>query len=241
VTAPVPSAETIHPELPDGVDEVLERALAKDPADRPVSCSELVRDLRDAFRGAARPSSTPAPTLIAPGGAVPAVRRHRVERRPRFRSLVLAAAGLVVAGLLAATMLGAIRDSGGDRDARGSNPTNSNPTTTTETTETTTVEVSGADLNDAGFSLMQTGDYRAARPFLEKAVKALRGSGTIDEAYASYNLAYTRFAGLGICGGVLNLLDRSEAIQGRHPDIDRLREQAYYQCVGGGGGGGDDD
>ncbi len=35
VNAPVPSAEKIYPELPDGVDEVLERALAKDPDERP--------------------------------------------------------------------------------------------------------------------------------------------------------------------------------------------------------------
>ena len=35
VNAPVPSAEKIYPELPDGVDEVLERALAKDPEDGP--------------------------------------------------------------------------------------------------------------------------------------------------------------------------------------------------------------
>ena len=72
VNAPVPSAETIHPELPDGVDEVLERALAKDPADRPASCTELVRDLRDAFRGAVRPKPAPAP-------------RSRRGRRSRLR------------------------------------------------------------------------------------------------------------------------------------------------------------
>ena len=52
VTAPVPSAELIKPELPDGVDEVLVRALAKSPADRPETCAELVADLRRTFRNA---------------------------------------------------------------------------------------------------------------------------------------------------------------------------------------------
>jgi serine/threonine-protein kinase len=242
VNAPVPSAETIYPELPDGVDEVLERALAKDPADRPASCSELVRDLRDAFRGAVRRS--PAPTLIAPGAAVPAVRRHHAGQRPKYSKLVLAAAGLVIAGLLAAALLGSIRDAGGgEREARD-NP-NATTTQTTETTETTeetqtTAELSGVELNDTGFALVQAGDYQAARPILEKAVKVLRGSGKIEEAYASYNLALTRFQ-LGICGGIPRLLDRSQAIQGQHPDIDRLREDHYYSCIGGGGGGGGDD
>ncbi len=50
VTAPVPSAELIEPGLPDGVDEVLARALAKDPADRPATCGELVSELRSTFR-----------------------------------------------------------------------------------------------------------------------------------------------------------------------------------------------
>ena len=37
---------------------------------------------------------------------------------------------------------------------------------------------------------------------LEQAVAALQGSGSLDEAYADYNLAYTRFA-LGNCDSVL--------------------------------------
>ena len=52
VTAPVPSAEQIKPSLPEGVDEILERALAKHPADRPATCAELVSDLRRTFREA---------------------------------------------------------------------------------------------------------------------------------------------------------------------------------------------
>jgi hypothetical protein len=45
---------------------------------------------------------------------------------------------------------------------------------------------------------MQAGDYASALPLLRGAVLALGGTGSLDEAYADYNLAYSRFA-LGRC------------------------------------------
>jgi transcription initiation factor IIE alpha subunit len=51
----------------------------------------------------------------------------------------------------------------------------------------------------------------------------------LDEAYNSYNLAYTRFQ-LGRCDGVLELLDRSESIQGHRKEIDELRKDAERSC-----------
>jgi hypothetical protein len=89
--------------------------------------------------------------------------------------------------------------------------------------------LSGSILNDAGYARLRAGDYRGARPLLEEAVRRLRGSGSIVYAYALYNLAATRFA-LGDCDGVLAMLDRSQARQGQHPAIDRLREQAREPC-----------
>ena len=83
---------------------------------------------------------------------------------------------------------------------------------------------------------MQSGNYSDALPLFEQAVSSLAGSGSLAEAYASYNLAYTRFA-LGRCDGVLALLDRSEAIQGHRKEIDRLRRQAEKQCSDGRGPG----
>ncbi|MGL6278950.1 MAG: hypothetical protein ACRC50_05270, partial [Gaiella sp.] len=58
------------------------------------------------------------------------------------------------------------------------------------------------------------------------------GSGSIDEAYASYNLAYSRLS-LGGCDGVLELLDRSEALQGKRSEIKRLRNDARRTCEAG--------
>ena len=60
-------------------------------------------------------------------------------------------------------------------------------------------------------------------------MQKLQGSNSLNEAYADYNLAFTRFQ-LGSCDGVLELLDRSEAIQGQRSEIDRLREQAQQNC-----------
>ena len=109
----------------------------------------------------------------------------------------------------------------------------------------------GVALNDEGYALMQDGQYSRALPLLERSVRALRGSGSLSEAYASYNLAYTRFA-LGHCGGVPQLLDRSETVQGKRKEIDRLRRDWEQSCVaadggdekkgkGGGHGNGNDD
>ncbi|MDQ2966867.1 MAG: tetratricopeptide repeat protein, partial [Actinomycetota bacterium] len=88
---------------------------------------------------------------------------------------------------------------------------------------------SGAALNNAGFRKMQAGDYAGALPLLESAVQKLQGTNSLDEAYADYNLAFTRFQ-LGNCDGVLELLDRSESIQGQRAAIDRLRQQAQEDC-----------
>jgi len=241
VTAPVPSAERLHPDLPPGVDSVFSRALAKEPELRPATCAELVSDLRAAFRGDVARATLPlaaaaatAPTRVLPGTPAP-----RNSRRPRS-SLLVAALVLVLAGLALAILIGAVRDADGS-EARGS--TTSQTTTTTPTTTPSRVTVDARALNDAGFALMQAGNFAAASPLLERAVKALRGKGTLMEAYASYNLAYTRFA-LGDCRGVLRLLDRSEAVQGELQQINELYSAAYETCVLGGSSGdgdGDDD
>ena len=238
VTAPVPSAKNIEPGLPDGVDEVLARALAKSPADRPASCAELVADLRSTFRNAeattrvlAAPTATRPPTRAA-ATPVPPRAVHR-PRGPRTKGLVVGAVVLALAGLGLAAFLESTLDPGERAEGTTRPPLSTltrttPPTTITETTtapgttQPTTPPTDGVALNEEGFALMQDGDYAAALPLLERAVDALSGSESLAEAYASYNLAFTRFA-LGSCDGVLPLLDRSEAIQGERKEIDALR------------------
>ena len=146
-----------------------------------------------------------------------------------------------------AGLLGSLRErdasSGGARPATttaesstSSPPTteSSTPTTTTTTEPPPATNVSSdpVELNDRAFALMQEGQYGRARPLLDRAVAALDGTGSITEAYASYNLAFTRFA-LGRCDGVLALLDRSEAVQGERREIDSLREDVEDRCTEG--------
>jgi hypothetical protein len=122
-------------------------------------------------------------------------------------------------------------------------PTTETQTTETQTTETQTTETftleEGQALNGEGFALMQRSDYRRARPVLQRAVRALRNTGNIHEAYATYNLAYTKYQ-LGECNGILPLLDRSETVQGEHPDINWLYDRTYRRCVTGDSDGDDD-
>jgi eukaryotic-like serine/threonine-protein kinase len=227
--ADVPSATAVDPALPPSVDAVFRSALAKDPAERPSTSRELVAGMRAALEQAQ--PATPPPTRVYKA-VTPGRRRVHRSRRPVAAFAVIAAAALLVVGLVVAAVVAAGDDAGGNgpRQEAQSRAT----TTTSEPTVTTNTVVDSGDdgvaLNDEGFALMEAGNYQAALPLLRRAVIALNGSGVITEAYASYNLAFSRFA-VGQCNGVLGLLDRSERIQGERDEIDGLREEWRSRCA----------
>jgi serine/threonine protein kinase len=239
--ADVPSAVALDPTLPLPVDDVFRQSLAKDPEKRPASARELVAQLRGAL--------TPPVVILADAPTERVV--HRSRRRPTVAAAAVGATLLLALGFVTAALLAAgdgSRDTTRTPQSRGttSSQTSSTEITTTETatTETATTEtttepaVDGFALNDEGYRLMQAGEYEAALPLLRSAVIALNGSGVLAEAYASYNLAFTRFS-TGHCDGVLGLLERSERIQGQRDEIDDLRRDWERECAADGGGDGE--
>ena len=198
------------------------------------TCADFVAALRAAFADAAGPTSE-LPAVVP----LPTVPTRHIERR-RSRSAWPLLAVLLLLGALAGALLAYFltRDDGSNATpttvitqvrtvtTQGETKTVERPVTVTTSPATTSASpsssgASGTALNNAGFRKMQQGDYEGALPLLEQAVQKLLGSGSLDEAYASYNLAYTRFQ-LGRCDGVLELLDRSESIQGHRGEIDSL-------------------
>jgi serine/threonine-protein kinase len=238
VNAPVPSVSA-RADVPRELDRCFARALAKDPPERFASCADFVAGLRAAYADAAgqtRPLAAVAPTAAT-----------RPLPPPRSSSggwpllLGLLAAGVVAGGLLAYFLT---REDNSKPPTvvthvqtvttQGQVTTVERPVTVTTSSATTSATppasgLTGEQLNDAGFAKMQAGDLTGALPLLEQAVRKLDGTGKLYEAYAKYNLAYTRF-NLGNCTGVRDLLDQAEAIEGHKSAIDRLRADAKENC-----------
>ena len=110
---PVPSA--VRPGLPQALDPVVERAMAKAPADRYPSAGDLARALRAGVSGG--PLSQPE-RMVARGGAAPADRLTEIgpdastvtapttqAPRRRRRALLVAAPVLLVAAVLVGVLL----------------------------------------------------------------------------------------------------------------------------------------
>ena len=245
VSAPIPPASAENRELPREVDGVLARGLAKQPQHRYASAAEFVDALRDALERAAGTTQVGAIEVVPPA-----------RSRRRVPLLILLLGGLLLAGVLAAALLAG---GGGEQKQAAPTPapvpvpktvketvtlpgttvvetvtTQAAPTTAPATTQQEDEQpppVSGSPsaLNDQGYELMQARRYEEALPLFEQAVAGLNGSGELAEAYATYNLAFTRRA-LGRCDGVIDLLNRSEQVQGERKEISRLRKEAERRC-----------
>ena len=255
VTDPPPSPSTVDPSLPHELDAVFSRALAKEPQSRYPSCADFVGALREALDAAAGHtmirSAERTTTVAAP-------RRNRMPLALGLvAALALALVGAAIAFSLAGdgdgettppvstnrpqpttvqetvTLEGTTIVETVTTQVEPEPEPEPEPPATTEAPPTTAADpppssgASASELNDEGFALMQAGDYASALPLLEQAVA--QRTGDLTEAYASYNLAFTRRA-LGQCGGILALLARSEAIQGARSEITRLRAETEQAC-----------
>jgi hypothetical protein len=242
---PVPRATDRDPRLPTAANQVFERALAKNPADRHVGAGAFVTDLRDAVA----PQEEPTRLLVPPGEpqSFPGTSGAPAQRRPRWAPIALASLLLAGGGIAAAAFTVA---NGNEPDVqtlvRRQTVTTAGKPVERNVTVTQTVQVeppappaapsAGADgsrLNLEGYRLQQQGRYSQALPLLQQAVTGLAGtyrSDFPDEAYANYNLGYTLLQ-LGRCSESLTYLDRSEQLQGHRDEIDSAREQAE-QCLG---------
>jgi predicted Ser/Thr protein kinase len=252
VNAPIPAVSAAG-DLPRELDPVFERALAKDASHRYGTAGEFVAALRSAFSDAAG-STSEIPVVVPPTAATRPLRGVEQGEPSAYQPHVPAArnawpllAVLLLAGAVGGALLAyfVTRNDAAPTTVvtriqrvttQGRITTVEKPVTVTTTASrpataaaATPADPSGAALNNAGFKKMQAGDYEGALPLLERAVQKLQGTKSLDEAYADYNLAFTRFQ-LGNCDSVLDLLDRSESIQGQRAEIDRLRQQAEENC-----------
>jgi tetratricopeptide (TPR) repeat protein len=247
VNEPVPSASERKPGLPPALDDVFRKAMAKRPQDRYRGAGELVSALRSAFDEPPEPSTV----VLPPARETRPLHAERPLRRWPY------AVALLLLGALAGGILAFVLTRGGDETAaprvrtvvktiQGKVRTVTQQVTTSAPSPPPPAapppppaaggNQSGAELNNAGFAKMQAGDYEGALPLLEQAVAKLQGTGSLDEAYADYNLASTRLQ-LGRCDGVKDLLKNSRHIQGDRSEIDAALAQEKAQCHGGNGEG----
>jgi predicted Ser/Thr protein kinase/tetratricopeptide (TPR) repeat protein len=225
VHAPIPALSRRTHGVPTQVDRVFERALAKDPGERYASCTQFVSALRAAFSDAEGTTR-----ILAPPQQTPTTRTHAPRRR-RIAPLalgLLAVAGAATAAIVVGTHRGSSPAAGRVTVTRQG--TTVVQTVTAEQRPTTSQAPPAASsagnaqsLALQGYEKLRAGDYAGALPLLEQAAHQLQGSGTTDEAYNDYNLAYALAKTSGCSAQVLRLLAASQAIQGHRTEIDRLR------------------
>jgi serine/threonine protein kinase len=248
VNASVPSIAQICDGLPDELDPVFRKALAKDPAQRFQMAADFVAAIRAALAEAAGTtrSFTPAAPWVS---TVPRRRAGRSRRVPVVAALLALAA---VAGAITATLL-----TNGDHNSKALAPPRARTVTftqqgsTVERTVTTPAPpptsaappppasaappppaarasaLSGSQLNDAGYTKMQAGDYAGALPLLRQAVAKLAGVGYPTEAYANYNLGYTLLQ-LGSCAEAVPYLEQAKRLEPqRHEPKDALQRAKH--------------
>jgi serine/threonine-protein kinase len=141
LTKPVPSISTVSPHLPEAMDAVFKRALAKHPHDRYQSCAEFVTALQEAVGGDMRyPASAQtlaAATLPNEGAVDPdaptQLRKGETKAAPQPKSRTIPIVVAAVAVAVVAALLGFYATRQESRDVPAVSPTVT--TTATSTSE----------------------------------------------------------------------------------------------------------
>ena len=230
VSAPIPPASLLNPELPPQVDDALARGLAKEPEHRYDSSADLVHALRDALDEAAGGTTV---------GALAPVAQSRT-RRWTVALIVLAA--LLIAGVLAAALLaGDPKEEAAKTVPRTVKETVTLPATTvvqTVTTEAapTAPETHGSVRQPVGAERpglradarrRLRGCAATARTGRRRAVGKREHRGGVRELQPRVHAARTR--PLRRCRRVARPFG---AIQGKRKEISRLRHEAKKSCEG---------
>ena len=228
VHAEVPPIASQRAGLPERLDAVFARALAKDPTARYSSAAELVADLRDAVH-AGSPQTEVLATIST--------------RAPRAKfPFAVALVALLGLGVVAAALLVARRDDGGEGEAAGQSTTVVRTVTAQGETRRVTVTTAPATptqpqpeapsglsvaqaraLQDESTSALASGEWERALSLAQQALPALRNRDRTYEAYANYNIGRT-LAELGRCDEALPYLERREQMLGSHPDVTAAKQ-----------------
>ncbi|MEX0817522.1 MAG: serine/threonine-protein kinase [Gaiellales bacterium] len=228
----VPPASERGVGLPRQVDDVFERALAKDPARRYRSAAEFLEALQAALNTSTE-STRILPASLAPP---PASRRRGWSPVPIIAGVLLAG---LTAGILAAAVTTGGEDPQGATEPRQVTITQveTRGGTTVEEVVTTTVQApatspgnegegDAAALTDEATAQLERGDWEEALRLMEQALPPLQGTYSDDfryEAYAEYNIGKA-LAELGRCDEALPHLERSEELQGTRGPITSAKQ-----------------
>ena len=221
IEAPIPPASE-HGNVPVAADRVLERGLAKDPAERPLTARAFVEDLRGALgdheptaatRVVAPARFTRTREPAAPPPAAPTPTPAAAAERPRSRRPFLIALAALV--FVLAAVIAAIAGGGGDASKGGSTaaktqavkhkakakakPKAQPKTTPAQAPAQTQAQPATTDksaLALQGHNLIAQGNYPAAIDVLRRATDNCPVSTTDPCAYALFDLGHAlRLAG----------------------------------------------
>jgi serine/threonine protein kinase len=211
IESPVPPASATA-DLPKAVDGVLERGMAKDPADRPATATEFVQDLRGAMQDAPTAATAVAPARFIREPPPPPPPAPASERSRRPFLIALAAVVFVLAVVIAA-IAGGGGGGGSPTDAantqrstpakhkakskpKPANTTSAQPQTQTQQQTQQPAATDKRALALQGHNLIAQGNYPAAIDVLSRAVQNCPVSTTDPCAYALFDLGHAlRLAG----------------------------------------------